>query len=52
MRGCLDGLDGCVPDVEIVRVHDASHWIVHEQPDLVNATIERFISLSASSSKR
>jgi pimeloyl-ACP methyl ester carboxylesterase len=28
----LDGLDGFVPDLEIHRVPEASHWIVHEQP--------------------
>jgi pimeloyl-ACP methyl ester carboxylesterase len=44
LSGCLDGLGACVPHLEIVRVHDAWHWIVHEQPDLMNETIERFIS--------
>jgi pimeloyl-ACP methyl ester carboxylesterase len=26
-------------------VPDASHWIVHERPDLVNDAIERFVSV-------
>jgi pimeloyl-ACP methyl ester carboxylesterase len=44
LPGCLDGLDACVPDLEVVRVPDASHWIVHERSDLVNRTIEEFIA--------
>ena len=44
LPGCLDGIEACVPDVLVKRVQDASHWIVHEQPDLVNAEIERFIA--------
>ncbi len=44
LPGCLEGLKECVPDLEIERVPDASHWIVHEKPDLVNAAIERFVS--------
>jgi pimeloyl-ACP methyl ester carboxylesterase len=37
----LDGLDAFVPDLQIVRVPDASHWIVHEQPARVAAEIEQ-----------
>jgi pimeloyl-ACP methyl ester carboxylesterase len=37
----LDGLDAFVPDLRIVRVPGASHWIVHERPALVAAEIER-----------
>lgn len=39
--GLLDGLERWVPDLEIVRVPEASHWIVHEQPDLVARTVRR-----------
>lgn len=31
----LDGLEQWVPQLQIQRVPDASHWIVHEKPDLV-----------------
>lgn len=31
----LDGLDAYVPHLRLLRVPDASHWIVHEQPALV-----------------
>ena len=37
----LDGLDAFVPDLRIVRVAGASHWIVHERPAFVAAEIER-----------
>ncbi len=32
----VDGLDRFVADLNVTRVPDASHWIVHEQPALVN----------------
>jgi epoxide hydrolase 4 len=36
----LDGLEVYVPRMRLVRVPDASHWIVHEQPALVAREIE------------
>ncbi len=36
----LDGLDAYVPRMRVVRVPDATHWIVHEQPALVAREIE------------
>jgi pimeloyl-ACP methyl ester carboxylesterase len=44
LTGCIDGLEQCVPELKLVRVPDASHWIVHEEPDLVCREIESFIS--------
>ena len=35
LTGCLDGLEACVPDLRVVRVPGASHWIVHERPEVV-----------------
>ena len=46
LPGCLDGLEACVPDLRVVRVPGASHWIVHEYPDRVCAEIERFVGAS------
>jgi len=43
LTGCLDGLEQCVPDLKLLCVPDASHWIVHEQPDLVCSEIEKFV---------
>jgi epoxide hydrolase 4 len=36
----LDGLETYVPDLRVVRVRGATHWIVHERPALVCAEIE------------
>lgn len=35
----LEGLSTWVPDVDVVRVPGATHWIVHEQPALVTRLI-------------
>ncbi len=37
----IDGLEAYVPRMRLVRVPGATHWIVHEQPQLVAAEIER-----------
>jgi len=36
----LDGLEAFVPNMRLTRVPGATHWIVHEQPDLVAREIE------------
>ena len=43
LPGLLDGLDDHVPDLTILRVPDAGHWVVEEQPELVSQAIRRFI---------
>jgi epoxide hydrolase 4 len=43
LPGNLDGLDEYVDRLTVQRVPDASHWIIHEQPELVNASIRKFI---------
>jgi pimeloyl-ACP methyl ester carboxylesterase len=35
----LDGLDAYVPELRVIRVPGATHWIVHERPALVAETI-------------
>jgi pimeloyl-ACP methyl ester carboxylesterase len=37
----LDGLEAFVPDMRLVRIPGATHWIVHERPALVIEEIER-----------
>jgi len=37
----LDGLEAYIPRMRLVRVPGATHWIVHEQPELVAGEIER-----------
>jgi pimeloyl-ACP methyl ester carboxylesterase len=46
LPGNLDGLEEFVPDLTIRRVPDASHWIVHEQPDTVIGHIREFLAAS------
>lgn len=41
--GLLDGLDHWIPDLRIERIPGASHWIVHERPDLVARHIAAFL---------
>jgi len=45
LDGNLDGLEEYVNDLTIRRIPDATHWVVHEQPELVNSTIREFIEL-------
>jgi len=42
LPGCLEGLQAVVPDLRLVRVPDASHWIARERTDLVIREIEAF----------
>ena len=43
LPGLTVGLDEYVSDLKIERVPDATHWIVHEQPDLVEGLITEFL---------
>jgi epoxide hydrolase 4 len=42
LTGNLDGLDRYVPQLTVKRIPDATHWVVHEKPDLVNSLIRDF----------
>jgi pimeloyl-ACP methyl ester carboxylesterase len=44
LTGNLDGLEQFVPDLRVNRIPSATHWVVHEEPELVNATIREFLS--------
>ncbi len=39
----LVGLEEYVPDLTIKRIVNGSHWVIHEQPDLVNQYIRAFV---------
>ena len=39
----LDGLDEVVDDLQIQRIPDGSHWVIHEQPQRVNRLIRGFL---------
>jgi epoxide hydrolase 4 len=43
LSGNLEGLETFVPNLALRRVPDASHWVVHEKPELVNSLIREFI---------
>ena len=43
LTGNLEGLDKFVPNLTIKRIPDGTHWVVHEQPALVNKYIREFI---------
>lgn len=40
----VDGMDRFIADVTVTRVADASHWIVHEQPERVNAWLAQCLA--------
>lgn len=39
----LEGLSDYVPQMELRRVEGATHWIVHEQPELMAGYLQRFL---------
>ena len=43
LTGNLEGLDQYVKALTIKRVPEGSHWVIHEQPDLVIRTIRDFL---------
>lgn len=43
LPGLLEGLDALVHPLDIVPVPEGSHWVIHEQPDRINALIEGFV---------
>ncbi len=44
LPGNLVGLEEYVPDLTVRRVADGSHWLVHEQPQVVNRLIREFLA--------
>lgn len=43
LTGNLEGLDRLVGNLTVKRVSDASHWVIHEEPLLVNSCIRDFL---------
>lgn len=43
LTGNLDGLEDYVGDLTVKRIPDGTHWVIHEQPGLVNSLIRDFI---------
>ena len=44
LPGLLDGLDAYVPDLTVHRVEGASHWVVHERPELISALVDHSLA--------
>jgi pimeloyl-ACP methyl ester carboxylesterase len=44
LTGNLEGLDEYVDELTVRRIPDGTHWVVHEQPELVNSIIREYIS--------
>jgi pimeloyl-ACP methyl ester carboxylesterase len=43
LTGNLDGLEEYIEDLTLKRIPDGTHWVIHEQPELVNTLIREFI---------
>jgi epoxide hydrolase 4 len=43
LTGNLDGLEEYIEDLTVKRIPDGTHWVIHEQPELVNSLIRGFI---------
>ena len=43
LTGNLEGLEGFVSDLTVELISDATHWVVHEKPVLVNHFIREFL---------
>ena len=39
----IDGLEDYIPQMELHRIPNATHWIVHEQPALVADYLQVFL---------
>ncbi len=51
LPGLLDGLEAFVPKLTLVRVPQATHWIIHEQPQRVAREIDAFMTSGAGPSQ-
>lgn len=40
----LDGLEDVVDDLQVHRIDDGSHWVIHEQPERINRLIRGFLT--------
>ncbi|MFW9773618.1 MAG: alpha/beta fold hydrolase, partial [Candidatus Thorarchaeota archaeon] len=38
----LDGLSEYVEDLKIIRVENSSHWVIHDQPEIIISNFKMF----------
>lgn len=43
LPGNLEGLEEYVSDLTVRRIPDGTHWVVHEQPGIINGGIKEFL---------
>lgn len=43
LPGNLEGLAEYVPNLTVQRIPGGTHWVVHEQPEIINAAIREFL---------
>lgn len=51
LPGNLEGLDRVVDHLTIKRIPEGSHWVVHEEPELINRSIMDFLQDNSVSEK-
>jgi len=44
LPGCAEGLERWVPEIEVQKVPDGSHWIVYEKPRFISETIRGWLA--------
>jgi epoxide hydrolase 4 len=40
----IEGLDDYIPNLTLKKVNDATHWVIHEQPQLVIGYVQDFLN--------
>ncbi|WP_422845493.1 alpha/beta fold hydrolase [Acidovorax sp. M2(2025)] len=43
LPGLLDGLQAWIPQLQVQKIEQASHWVVHEHPERVAMELRRFL---------
>jgi epoxide hydrolase 4 len=40
----IEGLEDYIPQLTLHKIHNATHWIIHEQPELVAGYLQKFLA--------
>jgi pimeloyl-ACP methyl ester carboxylesterase len=43
----IEGLDDYIPNLTLKKVANATHWVIHEQPQLVAGYLQDFLNPSS-----
>lgn len=44
LTGNLNGMEEFVPNLGVERIPDGTHWVIHEQPERINASLRAFLA--------